>query len=110
MKRIITLIPGDGIGPEISDATVRCVDELKLGIEWEVMKAGADCIAEYGTPLPENVIKSIKKNKVAIKGPIETPVGAGFRSVNVQLRKTLDLYACLRPCKSYEGVRSRYKK
>lgn len=110
MKRIITLIPGDGIGPEISDATARCVDALKLGIEWEIVKAGADCIAEYGTPLPENVIKSIKKNKVAIKGPIETPVGAGFRSVNVQLRKTLDLYACLRPCKSYEGVRSRYKK
>ncbi len=109
MKKIVTLIPGDGIGPEISNATMRCVDALGLGIEWEIKIAGAECIGKYGTPLPKDVLDSIRKNKVAIKGPIETPVGSGFRSVNVELRKSLDLYACLRPCRSYEGVRSKYR-
>ncbi len=107
-KYNITLIPGDGIGPELADAAKRCVDALSLDIKWEVMDAGLDAIEKYKTPLPERTLDSIRKNKVAIKGPITTPVGTGFRSVNVELRKTLDLYACLRPCKTYEGVRSKY--
>jgi len=104
----ITLIPGDGIGPELTDAAKRCVDSLGLDIKWEVVEAGLGAIKEYKTPLPEHTLDSIRKNKVAIKGPITTPVGTGFRSVNVELRKTLDLYACLRPCKTYKGVRSKY--
>lgn len=108
-KYKITLIPGDGIGPELADAARRCVDALGLDIQWEVMEAGEGCIEKYKTPLPPATLESIRKNKVAIKGPITTPVGKGFRSVNVELRKTLDLYACLRPCRSYKGVRSRYE-
>jgi isocitrate dehydrogenase (NAD+) len=108
-KYKITLIPGDGIGPELADAARRCVDALGLDIQWEVMEAGEGCIEKYNTPLPPTTLESIRKNKVAIKGPITTPVGKGFRSVNVELRKTLDLYACLRPCRSYKGVRSRYE-
>lgn len=108
-KHKITLIPGDGIGPELADAARRCVDALGLDIQWEVMEAGEGCIEKYKTPLPPATLESIRKNKVAIKGPITTPVGKGFRSVNVELRKTLDLYACLRPCRSYKGVRSRYE-
>ncbi len=108
-KYKITLIPGDGIGPELADAARRCVDALGLDIQWEVMEAGEGCIGKYNTPLPPATLESIRKNKVAIKGPITTPVGKGFRSVNVELRKTLDLYACLRPCRSYKGVRSRYE-
>jgi len=108
-KYRITLIPGDGIGPELADAARRCVDALGLGTEWDVVEAGECAIEKYKTPLPDHVIESIKKNKVALKGPITTPVGTGFRSVNVELRRRLDLYACLRPCKSYKGVRSRYE-
>jgi isocitrate dehydrogenase (NAD+) len=104
----ITLIPGDGIGPEISQATQRVIDALRVGIEWDVIDAGEAAIARTGQPLPPEVIESIRRNKVAIKGPITTPVGKGFRSVNVQLRKALDLYANLRPCKTRKGVRSRY--
>ena len=107
-KYNITLIPGDGVGPELVDAARRCVDVLGLDINWEVVDAGECCIKKYGTPLPKEVIESIRKNKIALKGPITTPVGKGFRSVNVALRKELDLYACLRPCKSYAGVRSKY--
>ena len=105
----ITLIPGDGIGPEISEATRRCVDATGIKIDWEIVHAGVDIMEKEGTPLPQNVIDSIRKNKVALKGPITTPIGTGFRSVNVALRKELDLYACVRPCKSYKGVRSKYQ-
>jgi len=108
-KYTVTLIPGDGTGPELAEAARRCVDALDVGISWEVVEAGECALEKYKTPLPENVIESIKKNKIALKGPITTPVGSGFRSVNVELRKRLDLYACLRPCKSYKGVRSRYE-
>ncbi|MFA6142437.1 MAG: isocitrate/isopropylmalate dehydrogenase family protein [Candidatus Omnitrophota bacterium] len=108
-KYRITLIPGDGTGPELAEAARRCVDALGLDIQWDVVEAGECAVEKYKTPLPDHVLESIKKNKIAIKGPITTPVGTGFRSVNVELRKRLDLYACLRPCKSYEGVRSRYK-
>lgn len=109
MSHKITLIPGDGIGPEISEAMIACVRATGVDISWEKQEAGSDVIDKYNTPLPEGVLKSIRKNKVAIKGPIVTPVGGGFRSVNVAMRKELDLYACVRPCKIYEGVRSRYK-
>ncbi|PPD58645.1 isocitrate/isopropylmalate dehydrogenase family protein [Dehalogenimonas etheniformans] len=110
MVHNVTLIPGDGIGPEISDATRRVLEATGIKFHWEVVHAGSDVIAQYGTPLPDNVLESIRKNKVAIKGPITTPVGSGFRSVNVAIRKALDLYTCLRPCKSYEGIPSRYDK
>lgn len=109
MTHNVTLIPGDGIGPEISDATRRVLEATGVKFNWEIVHAGTDVIAQYGTPLPENVLDSIRKNKVAIKGPITTPVGSGFRSVNVAIRKALDLYTCLRPCKSYKGVPSRYE-
>ena len=100
----ITFIPGDGVGPEISEAT-RCVLEATgVAFNWELAYAGAGVIEKYGTPLPDTVLDSIKKNKVAIKGPVTTPVGTGFRSVNVALRKALDLYACVRPCKTYPGA------
>lgn len=105
----VTFIPGDGIGYEISEATKRVLEATGVEFDWEVMHAGTDVMEEQGTPLPQAVIDSIRKNKVAIKGPITTPIGKGFRSVNVALRKELDLYTCLRPCKSYPGVRSRYK-
>jgi isocitrate dehydrogenase (NAD+) len=108
-KHTITLIPGDGTGPELATAARRCIDALGLDIKWEVVEAGVSAIEKYKTPLPDHALESIKKNKVAIKGPITTPIGTGFRSVNVELRKRLDLYACLRPCKSYKGVRSRYQ-
>jgi isocitrate dehydrogenase (NAD+) len=104
----ITLIPGDGIGPEISQATQRVIDATGVPVEWEVIEAGEVAIAKYGTPLPDEVVESIRRNKVALKGPITTPVGKGFRSVNVGLRKALDLYANVRPCKTRKGVRSRY--
>jgi isocitrate dehydrogenase (NAD+) len=110
MARKVTLIPGDGTGPELTEAMRRCVEATGASIEWDEVQAGVDIMEKEGTPLPENVLESIRRNKVAIKGPITTPVGKGFRSVNVALRKALDLYACLRPCKSYEGVRSAYKK
>jgi isocitrate dehydrogenase (NAD+) len=105
----ITLIPGDGIGPEIADAARRCIDATGVEIDWEVVDAGIDVIDQYGTPLPAHVLESIRKNKIALKGPITTPIGHGFRSVNVTLRQELGLYACVRPSKYYPGVRSRYQ-
>jgi isocitrate dehydrogenase (NAD+) len=104
----ITLIPGDGVGPEITEATTRALAATGVAIKWEVHQIGEAALKEYGTPLPLEVLQSIKKNRVALKGPVTTPIGTGFRSVNVALRQELDLYACLRPCKSYKGVRSRY--
>jgi len=104
----VTLIPGDGVGPELSEATQRVVDATGVKIDWEIENAGADVVAQYGTPLPDRVLDSIRRTKIALKGPLTTPVGRGFRSVNVALRQELDLYACLRPCKYYRGVRSRY--
>lgn len=104
----ITLIPGDGVGPEIVNAARACIEATGVNINWDILQAGADVISEHGTPLPDYVLESIKKNKIALKGPITTPLGGGFRSVNVALRKKLDLYACVRPCKYYEGVRSNY--
>ena len=104
----VTLIPGDGIGPSVSDAMRRCVEATGVDITWDVVEAGTDVMDKYGTPLPEHVLESVRKNKVAIKGPIVTPIGKGFRSVNVQIRKILDLYACVRPCKSYPGVKSHF--
>ncbi len=109
MKHIITLIPGDGTGPEISAATVRVVEATGVNIEWDIVNAGAEVYEKEGTVFPENVIESLKKNKVGLKGPITTPIGTGFRSVNVAMRKLFNLYACVRPCKSYKGVRSRYE-
>lgn len=105
----VTLIPGDGIGPEVSEAARRCVDATGVKINWEIAEAGADVIQKYGTPLPEGTLASIRKNKVALKGPLTTPIGTGFRSVNVAIRKELDLFVCLRPCKSFKGVRSKYQ-
>lgn len=105
----ITLIPGDGIGPELTEATKMVLEATGVPFEWDIQQAGENVIAAEGTPLPQRVIDSIKKNKVALKGPITTPVGTGFRSVNVALRKALNLYANLRPCKTYKGVQSRYE-
>jgi len=106
----VTLIPGDGTGPELTEATRRVLEATGVAFEWDVQDAGADVMEQYGgNPLPEHVLDSIKRTGVALKGPITTPVGGGFRSVNVTLRKTLDLYGQVRPCKSYEGVRSRYE-
>ena len=104
----ITLIPGDGTGPEITAATKRVIEGTGVDIEWEVLEAGVDVMDKYGTPLPDHVLESIRRNKVALKGPITTPIGTGFRSVNVAMRKELNLYACLRPCKYYPGIRSKY--
>jgi isocitrate dehydrogenase (NAD+) len=105
----VTFIPGDGVGPELSEATRRVLEATGVQFEWDVQEAGADVMDKYGTPLPDHVLDSIRKTGVAIKGPITTPVGTGFRSVNVALRKELDLFCCLRPCKWYPGVRSRYE-
>jgi isocitrate dehydrogenase (NAD+) len=105
----VTFIPGDGTGPEIAEATKRVLDATGVDFEWDVQEAGVDIMETTGTPLPDRVIESIKDTTVAIKGPITTPVGHGFRSVNVALRKAIDLYACVRPCKSYVGVRSKYE-
>lgn len=109
MTKQITLIPGDGIGPEVIAAARKVIDASGADIEWEVVEAGASVMDEYKTPLPDYVIDSIKKNKIALKGPITTPVGKGFRSVNVALRQTLNLYANIRPVKSYEGIPSLHK-
>jgi len=105
----VTLIPGDGIGPEVTEAARRVLEATGVVFQWDMAEAGADVIDKYGTPLPDSVLESARKNKVALKGPITTPVGSGFRSVNVALRKKLDLYACVRPCKTYPGVSSPYK-
>jgi len=106
----VTLIPGDGTGPELTEATRRVLEGTGVAFDWDVQHAGEGVMESAGTPLPDAVLESIRRNKVAIKGPITTPVGHGFRSVNVALRKELDLFSCLRPCKSYKGVRSRYEK
>ena len=108
MAYAVTFIPGDGTGPEISDATKRVLEATGVDFDWDVQEAGVDVMEREGTPLPDSVIESIRERKVAIKGPVTTPVGTGFRSVNVAMRKTLNLYACVRPCKTYPGVRTRY--
>lgn len=104
----VTLIPGDGTGPELTAAAKRVIEATGVDIDWEICDAGIDVIDKHGTPLPEHVLESIRRNKIALKGPITTPIGTGFRSVNVALRHSLGLYSCLRPCKTYPGVRSRY--
>jgi isocitrate dehydrogenase (NAD+) len=111
-KHRVTLIPGDGTGPELTEATRRVLEAAAATVgssfDWDVQQAGVDIMETAGTPLPQETIDSVRENKVAIKGPITTPIGTGFRSVNVALRYELDLYSCLRPCKSYPGVRSRF--
>jgi isocitrate dehydrogenase (NAD+) len=108
MTYAITLIPGDGIGPELADATVGVLEATGLGFEWDLQTAGEATIASEGTPLPDRVIDSIRRTRVAIKGPITTPVGSGFRSVNVGLRQALELYANVRPARTMKGVETRY--
>lgn len=105
----ITLIPGDGVGPEITEATTRVLEATGVSFEWDIQNAGEEVYKQEGTPLPDRVLDSIRKNKIALKGPITTPVGSGFRSVNVLLRQSLDLFCCLRPCKTYAGAKSRYE-
>ena len=110
MAHRVTLIPGDGTGPELTEATRRVLEATGVEFDWDVQDAGADVMERYGgNPLPDHVLESIRANGVALKGPITTPVGGGFRSVNVGLRKALDLYGQVRPCKSYPGVRSRFQ-
>jgi isocitrate dehydrogenase (NAD+) len=108
MAQRVTVIRGDGIGPELAEATQRVLDASGVAFEWEVLDAGEGVMAEYGTPLPDHVLESITRNRIAIKGPITTPVGEGFRSVNVALRQALGLYANLRPARSMKGIQSRY--
>jgi isocitrate dehydrogenase (NAD+) len=108
MAHRVTFIPGDGTGPELAEATRRVLEATGVEFEWDEQPAGEDVYREEGDPFPERTLESIKRNKVGIKGPTTTPVGSGFRSINVQLRKELDLFACIRPCKLYEGVRSHF--
>jgi isocitrate dehydrogenase (NAD+) len=105
----ITLIPGDGIGPEVTEATRRVLEATGVAFNWDAVHTGAGVVDKFGTPLPANVLEAIRRNRVALKGPVTTPVGTGFRSVNVALRKELDLYACLRPCKTYPGAPTPFK-
>ena len=110
MVHRVTLIPGDGIGPELTEATRRVLEATGVAFQWDVAHAGADVMAEHGgNPLPEATLESVRRNGVALKGPITTPIGEGFRSVNVGLRTALDLYAQVRPCKTYRGVRTRFE-
>jgi isocitrate dehydrogenase (NAD+) len=110
MAHRVTLIPGDGTGPELTEATRRVLEATGVEFDWDVQPAGEEVMHEHGgNPLPDATLESIRANGVALKGPITTPVGGGFRSVNVGLRKALDLYAQVRPCKSYPGVRSRFE-
>ncbi len=109
MKHTITLIPGDGVGPEVIETARRVLEATGVEFKWEVINAGASALEKDGSLLPDRLLQSIRKNKVALKGPTTTPVGSGFRSVNVALRKALNLYACLRPCRSYVGVPARYE-
>jgi isocitrate dehydrogenase (NAD+) len=106
----VTLIPGDGVGPEITEATKLVLEATGVRFDWDIQFAGTEVFEKTGNPLPEGIIESLRKNKVGLKGPITTPVGTGFRSVNVTLRRTLDLYCCLRPCKLYPGVKSRFER
>jgi isocitrate dehydrogenase (NAD+) len=108
-RQRVTLIPGDGIGPEVTDAALRVVEAVGAPIDWEPVEAGAEVIVKYGTAVPEGVLNSIRKNRVALKGPIGTPIGAGFKSANVELRQALDLYASVRPVKNVPGVPSRFE-
>jgi len=108
MAHSVTFIPGDGTGPELAQATRRVLEATGVELEWDEHPAGEDVFREEGTPFPERTLASIREHGVGIKGPTTTPVGSGFRSVNVLLRKELDLYACIRPCKAYEGVRTRF--
>ncbi|MFN4132792.1 MAG: isocitrate/isopropylmalate dehydrogenase family protein, partial [Candidatus Hadarchaeales archaeon] len=105
----VTLIPGDGVGPEVVDAAKKCVEATGVKIEWREVEAGKVAMEKFGSPLPDEVIESIKRTRVALKGPITTPVGTGFRSVNVAIRKALNLYACVRPCRVFLGARALYK-
>ena len=109
MSHTVTLLPGDGIGPEVTNAMRMCVDASGAKINWEVHEVGAKSMQKYGKPLTDEVLNSIRRNKTAIKGPITTPIGKGFRSVNVQLRQSLDLFACVRPCLYYEGTKTPIK-
>lgn len=109
MSYRITLIPGDGIGPEITEVTIKCIEATGINIEWDIKMAGEECIEKYGTPIPDETIKSIEENKVCLKGPITTPVGTGFRSINVFLRQHFNLYVCLRPFKIYKGAKTKYE-
>lgn len=109
MKHTVTLIPGDGIGPEVVTAARRVLEATGVQFQWEVINAGETALKQEGSLLPERLLDSIRKNKIALKGPTTTPVGTGFRSVNVALRQMLDLYACLRPCRSYAGIPARYE-
>src|SRR3954466_8093881 len=108
MAHRVTFIPGDGTGPELAEATRRVLEATGVEFEWDRREAGLDEYEKSGNPFPDETLQSIKDNTVGIKGPTTTPVGSGFRSVNVLLRKELDLYACIRPCKAYEGVRTRF--
>ncbi len=105
----VTLIPGDGVGPELTAAAQRAIEATGVAIDWDVQAAGSEVAEREGTPLPERVLDSIRENGAALKGPVTTPIGAGFRSVNLALRVALDLFACVRPCRWYPGVRSRYE-
>src|SRR5437762_13528570 len=108
MAHNVTIIPGDGTGPELVEATRRVLEATGVEFDWDEQPAGGDVYEEEGTPFPDRTLESIKRNGVGIKGPTTTPVGSGFRSINVLLRKELDLYACVRPCKALEGVRTRF--
>src|ERR1700736_4190167 len=108
MAHEVTFIPGDGTGPELAEATRRVLEATGVEFQWDEQPAGEDVYAQEGTPFPDRTLESIRRTKVGIKGPTTTPVGSGFRSVNVLLRRELDLYACIRPCKAYDGVRTRY--
>lgn len=109
MSYKITLIPGDGIGPEVSEAASRCIEATGVKIAWEEKLAGTSALEKIGELLPQDTLDSVRKNKVCLKGPMTTPIGSGFRSVNVAIRQSLDLYACVRPAKTYLGVKSNYK-
>jgi len=109
MRHRVTLIPGDGIGPEVTSQALRCIEATGVDIEWDIVSAGEEAIKKYNDPLPPETISSIKKNKVALKGPLITPIAEGFRSVNVALRQMLDLYACVRPAKLYPGIKVPFK-
>ena len=105
----VTLIPGDGIGPEVTEAAVRVAEAAGAKIHWQLVEAGAEVVAKYGSPVPDHVLNSVRTNRVALKGPIATPIGEGFQSANVSLRKALDLYACVRPVKSVPGVETPFR-
>jgi len=109
MKHSVTLIPGDGVGPEVVESARRALEATGVEFQWEVLNVGESALAKEGSLLPERLFESIRRNKVVLKGPTTTPVGTGFRSVNVALRMMLDLYACLRPCRSHPVIPSRYE-